>query len=323
MEQLVKRLVLKLFPELAGRYHLPLFGEVVGVRETPQQGDLADEFRPFYAVDVQILTEHGEPDPNWPVLRDVPLALPVAGNEMGQFAYPDNGTWVELAFAYGSPNRPFIRSVVPHRLSLPPLERGEQRWQHNPESFQRVDKNGNWERKTDLAILDESLERSIVALDNVEQYHQSTKETATNDTEVIGAIKQVKAYGAMVLQSGGTMDLAAVNHLRITTKANALIRVLGDMQQTIDGDKDTTTGGAWTSTTTGDQTLQAPKTWIGNSSENGLRLMSDLAQLVIDLANILATHTHPSTGQITESGQVTGIATSTTGIKDRIDTIAK
>lgn len=35
MEELIKRLVHKLWPEMAGGYHLPIFGEVVGVRETP------------------------------------------------------------------------------------------------------------------------------------------------------------------------------------------------------------------------------------------------------------------------------------------------
>ncbi|MCX4187154.1 hypothetical protein [Methylophaga sp. OBS4] len=315
MEELIKRLVHKLWPEMAAGYHLPIFGEVVGVRETPNQGDLCDEFRPRYAVDVQVLDEYGEPDTSWPVLKDVILALPIAGHERGQFAFPDNGTWVELAFAYGSPNRPFIRSVLPHRLTLPPVERGEQRWQHNPESFQNVDKDGNWNRKTDLKITDESLERLTIALDNLEQFHRSVKETKTNDTEVIGAVKKIQAYGAMVLQSGGVMDLASVDNMRITTKADAILKVIGNMQADIGSDHVSKAGSR--------QHLEAPKSWIGNESENGLRLMSDLAQLVIDLANILATHTHPNTGQIDQSGQVSGIATSTGGVKTKIDTIAE
>lgn len=315
MEQLIKRMISKLFPELTAGYHLPIFGEVVGVREFPQEGDLCEEFRPRYAVDVQVLTENGEPDTTKPVLRDVMLSLPVVGQERGQFAFPDDGVWVELAFAYGSPNRPFIRSVLPNRMTLAPVERGEQRWQHNPASFQRVDKDGRWQRKTDLTIEDESLERLITALDNLEKYHQSLKETATNDTEIIGAIKKIQAYGAMVLESGGTLDIAALNHLRLTTKADALIKVLGKMQADIAGENTVTAGTR--------NHFEAPKSWIGTSSENALRLMSETAQLVIDLANILATHTHPSTGQITQSGQVSGIATNMSGVKTRIDTIAE
>lgn len=235
MEKTIKRLVLKMFPELSARYHLPVFAEVVGVRETPAEGDVCNEFRPYYAVDVQVLDEHGEPDQAYPILKDVILSLPVAGHEMGQFAYPENGTWVEIAFAYGSPNKPFIRSVVPHRLTLPPVERGEQRWQHNAESFQRADKDGNWERKTDLDIHDKSLTRLIEALDVVENFHRSVKNTETNDTEIIGAIKRIEAFGAVVVQSGGVMDLSSVNHLRLTTKANMIIRALGELKATIDG----------------------------------------------------------------------------------------
>ncbi|WP_296592611.1 hypothetical protein [Methylophaga sp.] len=307
MEQLIKRMISKLFPELTAGYHLPIFGEVVGVREFPQEGDLCEEFRPRYAVDVQVLTENGDPDTTKPVLRDVMLSVPMVGQERGQFAFPDDGVWVELAFAYGSPNRPFIRSVLTNRMTLPPVERGEQRWQHNPASFQRVDKDGSWQRKTDLAIEDESLERFITALDNLEQYHQSLKETATNDTEIIGAIKKVQAYGAMVLESGGSFDIASLGHLRLTTKANALIRVIGDID----------------AKTNGKQHFEAPKSWVGSSSENALRLMSELAQLVIDMANILATHTHPDAGVINQGGQISSVGSATSAVKTRIDTIAE
>lgn len=315
MEQLIKRILLKLFPELAAGYHLPIFGQVVGVRETPDASDVCDEFRPKYAIDVQVLDEYGEPNQKWGILKDVMLSLPVAGHEMGQLAYPDDGTWVELAFAYGSPNRPFIRSILPNGLTLPPVERGEQRWQHNPVSFQRVDKDGNWERQTDLAITEQSLERYIEAMTIVENYHGATKETATNDSEIIGAIKTIKAFGAVVVQSGGVMDLSSVNHLRLTTKANALLKVIGNMQADI-GTSNTVTAGS-------KNHFEAPKSWIGTSDENALRLMSEVANMVIDLANILATHTHPSTGQITQSAQVSGISSSTGAIKTRIDAIAE
>lgn len=301
----IKRLVLKLFPELSARHHLPIFAEVVGVRETPSEGDLCDEFRPFYAVDVQVLDEYGEPDPNYPILKDVIMSVPVAGQEMGQFAYPENGTWVEIAFAYGSANKPFIRSILPHRLSLPPLERGEQRWQHNPESFQRIDKDGNHERLTDLAIHDQSLTRLIEAMDVVENFHRSVKNSETNDTEIIGAIKRIEAFGAMVLQSGGVMDLASIDHMRLTTKANAIIRVLGDINSTTDGK----------------QHFEAPLSWVGSSDENIFRLLSEQMEIIIDLCEVLRTHTHPDAGVINQAAGVTTALNATTALKNRLDPI--
>ena len=266
MENIIKRFVLKMFPELSARYHLPLFAEVVGVRETPAEGDVCNDFRPFYAVDVQVLDEYGNPDKAWPVLKDVILSLPVAGHEMGQFAYPENGAWVEIAFAYGSPNRPFIRSVLPNELTLPPLERGEQRWQHNAESFQRADKDGNWQRQTDQQIHDKSLTRLIEALDAVENFHRSVKNTKTNDTEIIGAIKRIEAFGAVVVQSGGVMDLSSVDHLRLTTKADLIIKALGNLQTTITGNSTHT---ANSHTINGNTVINGDTTTNGNTKLNG------------------------------------------------------
>ncbi len=296
MERLIKKLVLKLFPELSAGYHLPMFGVVVAARETPNEGDLCEEFRPHYAVDVQVLTEHGQPDADWPLLRDVILAVPVAGNERGQFSFPDDGAWVELAFAYGSPNRPFIRSVLPHNLTLPPLERGEQRWQHNAKSYQRIDKNGNQQRITDGDIDDKSLNRLVQAMQSVREFHTSLKTTQQNDSEIIGAIKRIEAYGALVLQSGGVMDLSAVDDVRLTSLSKNL--------------------------------QKAPKTWLGSQNENVLGLLSELMQLVIDLTALLASHTHTgddggSTSAPHQAGSITGNGSSVGGVKGRLDGIAE
>ncbi len=369
----IKRIVTKLFPELSAGYHLPIFAEVVGVRETPKEGDLCDEFRPRYAVDVQILNEYGEPDTQWPVLKDVTLSVPVAGHEMGHFAYPDNGTWVEIAFAYGSPNRPFIRSVLPHRLTMPGIERGEQKWQHNAASFQRIDKDGNQERVTDLEIHDKSLTRLVEALDTVEEFHRCIKNTKTNDIEVIGAIKRIEAFGAVVIQSGGVMDLSSVNHLRLTTKANAIIKALADIKtdaaDNIDhkagsnisttagenistsagakiensaaGDISTTAGGNISETATGSmelsakevkstaqasQAFMAPLTWIGSPTVNVVALAGDTAQLVVDLVEIIATHTHPFSnnvvGPMTQGAAISAIKTKVAEVKTKSDEVA-
>ena len=322
MDELIKKLVLKMFPELAGGYHLPIFGEVVGCRETPVEGDMCDEFRPKYSVDVQVLNEYGDPDTDWPVLKDVILALPVAGHERGQFAIPDDGTWVELAFAYGSPNRPFIRSVLPNKLTLPTVTRDEQLWQHNSESWQNVDKDGNWTRKTDLKITDESLERVISAMMNTEEYHQSEKTVATDDKETVGATKIIEALGAMSLKSGGSFDVASLGDLRLTTRANAIIRALGNLQETVDGNLQSTVGGTLTSQASGGQRFEAPSTWIGTDNENALKLMSETAQMVINLANILATHTHPDAGVINQGAAVSNVSSAASAIKSRIDSIS-
>jgi hypothetical protein len=296
MEDAIRKIIEKQYPELTAKYHLPRFAEVVGTRETPDHGDIADEFRPYYAVDLQVLDEHGKPDSQFPVLKDVPLSLPVAGHEMGQFAFPENGAWVEVGFAYGSPNKPFVRSILPHNRSLPKVERGEQRWQHNPDSFQRVDKDGNWQTQTDRNITEESLKRIITALEGLETYTKRIIEVEADDTETIGGAKTIKAMGLINLLSGGRFDIGALHDLHATSQTN--------------------------------QRYRAPKTWLGSQDENVLRLLSELMQLVINLCNILASHTHSgvqagsgNTGSPVQSSNISGVGSDTGGVKTRLDGI--
>lgn len=289
MKKAIKGIIDQLYPELSGKYHLPRFAEVVAVRETPQTGAVADPFRPYYAVDVQVLNEHGEPDKTFPVLHDVPLPTAGAGHEQGHFSYPQDGTRVEIGFAYGSPNQPFIRSIQPHNLSLPQVERGEQRWQHGAGSFQRCDKDGNWETQTDTNITQDSLKRIISALENLETYTKSTLAIEADSTETVGGTKKVDAMGALRHQSGGRAELIALHDITATSQTK--------------------------------QIHKAPKTWIGSDGENVLRIVSELMAQVIDLCNVLSSHTHPSVGTCSQGSQISTIGSDTGGIKARLDGI--
>ena len=294
MEKVIKRMVLRLFPELSARYHLPLFAQVENVRETPVAGDVCDGFRPKYAVDVQVLDEYGQPDTKWPLLRDVMLAVPVAGHEMGFFAYPENGCRVEIAFAYGSPNQPFIRSILPHGRALPTVERGEHRWQKDAESFIRMDKDGNHQQVSDGEIHQQSLSRLVEAMTVVEEFHQAIKNTATDDSENIGGTKSVQALGAMVLKAGEQLNIASVKDVTVTSLTKNL--------------------------------QKAPKTWLGSQTENVLGLLSELMQKVIDLDATLAAHTHTgddggSTSAPHQAGAINTNGSDVGAIKTRLDGI--
>ena len=260
MEKAIKRMMQSAFPELAGGLHLPRFAEVVTARETPKGGEVYDEFRPVYAVDAQILDEHGEPDPAFPVLKDLPLPMPVSGHEMGMAAFPENGAWVEIGFAYGSPNKPFIRCILPHGRSQFPVERGEMRLQHSAESFQTIDKDGNHNRVTDGNMSDRSLNKTSTAQTRTGNYQTRATNVDTQDTETIGGIKKIIANMGMQLTSGQRFDLSALGDFNVVSKVK--FRSL------------------------------APKSWVGSNNENVLKLLSELMQLMINLCNILESHTH-------------------------------
>lgn len=292
MDDAIKRSVERQFPELTGGYHLPRFARVVGVADAPAGASMCDDFRPRYAVDIEVLTPDGEADPNLPVLSGVPLPLPSGGDEMGMFAFPQEGTQVVVCFAYGLPHKPYIQTILPHGLSLPKVPKGDQVWQHSDAVQQRVDAEGNWLRQTDGKIRDHSLEREVETLGNSEKYQSHDQDVANHSTEQVGGIKRIDALGALKLNSAGTATLAALDDMHQATgrdlnlvvgkKHNAAVG--GDMQERIQGLRE--------SVSEVSQRLIAPKNHVGSESVNIFKVLCDTLDLIQQMATELASHTH-------------------------------
>ena len=284
MEDAIRRSVERQFPELTGGYHLPRFARVIGVADAPASAGICDDFRPRYAVDLQLLDENDEPDPALPVLAGVPLPLSVGGDEMGFLGFPEEGTRVVACFAYGLPSKPYVQTILPHGLSLPKVPKGDQVWQHSEAAQQRVDADGNWSRQTDGRIRDKSIDREVESLTNTERHQSSTVEVDDHSTESVGGIKAIEALGALKLLSGGSASLAALDDLHLASgrdlnlvvaqKLNAMIG--GDMQERIQGIR---------------RSL-APQTWLGSEGVNALQILCDLLDLVQAMNTQLASHTH-------------------------------
>ncbi|MBK5531007.1 hypothetical protein JFT86_29145, partial [Pseudomonas sp. TH06] len=199
MDDAIRRSVERQFPELTGGYHLPRFAQVTAVADAPADAGLCDDFRPRYAVDIEVLGPDDEPDPAMPPLTGVPLPLPTGGEEMGIYAFPEEGTRVVVCFAYGLPNKPYIQSILPHGLSMPKVPKGDQVWQHSAAAQQRVDADGNWLRQTDGKIRDQAIEREVEALDNREQFQSHTRAVDDHSSETVGGVKTIEALGALKL----------------------------------------------------------------------------------------------------------------------------
>ncbi|MFK3970211.1 hypothetical protein ACI2KS_05720 [Pseudomonas sp. NPDC087358] len=296
MDNAIKGSVERLFPELTGGYHLPRFARVIGVPDAPAGAGICDDFRPRYAVDIEVLTADGDADPALPILSGVPLPVPTGGEEMGVFGFPEEGTRVVVCFAYGLPSCPYIQTVLPHGLSLPKVPKGDQVWQHSDLVQQRVDADGNWTRLTDGKIRDQAIEREVEALGNSERYQSHAQDVKYHSTEQVGGIKRIDALGALKLNSAGTATLAALDDMHQATgrdlnlvvgkKHNASVG--GDMQEQIQGLRKSVAGMS--------QRLQAPKNWVGSETVNIFKVLCDTLDLVQLMATQIATHTHP-TGQ--------------------------
>jgi len=292
MEDAIRRAVERQFPELTGGYHLPRFAQVTAVADAPADAGLCDDFRPRYAVDIVVLGPDDAPDPAMPPLTGVPLPLPTGGEEMGIYAFPEEGTRVVVCFAYGLPNKPYIQSILPHGLSMPKVPKGDQVWQHSGTAQQRVDADGNWLRQTDGKIRDQAIEREVEALDNREQFQSHTRAVDDHSTETVGGVKKIEALGAVKLLSGGSASLAAVDDMHQATgrdfnlvvgqKHNAMVG--GDMQERIEGVRRSVAGIS--------QRMRAPKSWIGSDAVNLFQIVCEILNLLEQMNAHIAEHGH-------------------------------
>lgn len=295
MDDAIRRSVERQFPELTGGYHLPRFARVVAVADAPAGAGICDDFRPRYAVDIEVLGPDGEPDTKLPILAGVPLPLPTGGEEMGIYAFPQEGTQVVVCFAYGLPHKPYIQTILPHGLSMPSVPNGDQVWQHSEACQQRVDADGNWLRQTDGKILDKAIEREVEAMRNTERFQNHTRTVDDHSIESVGGIKTLEALGALKLLSGGSASLAAVDDLHQATGRDLNLVVGQKHNATVGGDMQERIEGLRKSVPAVSQKLVAPKTWMGSEDVNVLQVLCDLLDLVQQMNTQLAGHTHGPT----------------------------
>ncbi|WP_416362811.1 hypothetical protein [Pseudomonas sp. NFX183] len=308
MDDAIRRSVERQFPELTGGYHLPRFARVVAVADAPAGAGICDDFRPRYAVDIEVLGPDGEPDTKLPILAGVPLPLPTGGEEMGIYAFPEEGTQVVVCFAYGLPHKPYIQTILPHGLSMPSVPKGDQVWQHSEACQQRVDADGNWLRQTDGKIRDKSIEREVEAMGNTERFQSHIRTVDDHSKELVGGIKKIEALGALKLLSGGSASLAAVDDLHQATGRDLNLVVGQKHNATVGGDMEERIQGLRHSVSAISQRLVAPKTWIGSEELNVLHILNDLLDVIQYMNSQLVIHTHGPTPVANNSAAFTRCA---------------
>ncbi|MED5724263.1 hypothetical protein [Enterobacter hormaechei] len=298
----VQRQIESHYPELASGLHLPKFARVMNPVEGVKSGNFSDPFRPRYAVDVQLLDADGNPDKDTPVYSAVPLPVPMAGNDSGMFQFPPEGTLVEIGFTGGRPDKPFVRQTVPDGTSLPDIQPGEQLQQQREEVSQRVTQAGDWVRKTDQTISETSMARVVKA--DTEQRELVSRETTVKATDKItvigtstllaGAIQQVctgdfsQAMNNRVASIGGD-DESDIAGSKTVTVGKDLIEKIGQIRKSV---------------AAAQQQIIAPIVWIGSGSINVAQLMLDTLDVLKELAEQTASHTHSNTGAPTNAAAI-------------------
>ncbi|RBM46204.1 hypothetical protein DLR66_04695 [Vibrio paracholerae] len=309
-----KRELDDMLPEVAAGYHLPIFGRVEAVRDSAAAGQVADPFRPRFAIDVQVLNEDMQPDENIPVYRSIPLPVHMSGHESGLLAYPLEGTIVEIAFAYGRSDLPLIRGIYGRDYALPTIAPGEQLQQQREEVSRRIDAAGNITDQTDQTFTSKAFMQAERAQQYTGKFGQHQLLIDEHSLENIIGKKLIEALGAIELLAGDNIELGSLGNMHVAT-AGELIEVIGKVRRSIAAEH---------------QWLQSPKTWIGSKQENVLILLSELMQVVKELADTLASHTHggvmagpAATAAPNQASDISDHGTDSAQLKARLDPITK
>lgn len=285
----LQRQVKNAFPELAGGYHIPRFGKVVAIADYAAVGDINNPFRPRYAVNVQLLTENGTPDKEVEVFKAIPLPVMFGGTEQGMLQYPLEGAIVELGFAYGRADLPFIRTVLGTGFTLPAIEPGEQLQQQRAQVYHRTDTAGNQISATDQRQKFDAYQHETTA-----DHYQISAGTLAVDVkqhsvETVSGKKLIEALGAIELLAGDDITLANLGNMQIAT-AGELIETVGKLRHSVAAEL---------------QRIEAPTHWAGTESVNIYNLLDQLMQCVAQLAEHCANHKHLVGSTLSEKPDIT------------------
>lgn len=284
-----KRQIDKAYPEIAAGLHVPRTARVTGPTDTAALGDIADAFRPRYAVNVQLLDADGNDD-GTPEITAVPLPVPMAGPECGFYQYPPEGTLVELGFLSGRQDQPIIRQVMQKGSPLPDISPGEQLQQQRAGVSQRVTVAGNWERETDQRTQEKSRERHVTCETETRETHARTAlVSTTDDLTVIG--KHQLAAGEIMHLADGPYSVAAAGAVSVT--APTLSEQIAGIRESV----------------AAVQRIMAPSIVLGTDALNLLRLFTDTLDVIEQLAAQTAAHSHPGTGGPTNAAAIAATGT--------------
>ncbi|MEZ7279378.1 hypothetical protein [Pseudoalteromonas sp. 68 DY56-GL68] len=278
----IKRLVLRYFPELGQRKHLPQLARIKRIYDLPNKAMISSAFKPLKGADVQLLNpKTGEPLAV-PVFQQVTLGTGQAADH-GVLNEPAPGMHCLIQYIDGLNSHPVITNLLPWQSLVPEHKRTDVTLQQSSRS-KLQGRDGHWHFSTDGEITQQSDTSKIKSRNREEQYHQRTCSIDTHEiskvdgnqvNEVMGALKTLVGEKALIVALEGLLlgskkqvDIEATDNMNLKTlktlhaKASELAKVEG---KTV---------------------------WLGDSSVNVAQVLLDLISLVEQMNQTLSTHTH-------------------------------
>ncbi|MEF1204328.1 hypothetical protein [Photobacterium damselae] len=328
MDNKIAKIIKKHYPEIENGWHVPVWVRIESINETPNDGDLSDQFRAYYCASVKILSKDGQ-DTNSPMLDNIALSGSFSPSG-GMLQLPQPGMLATIAFAFGHPDKPYIDKILPYGVSLPKVTIGETTIQSRHGVKIHLQQDGSIAQITDNAIIEKSNKKHVESGAEIEQLQSLISSISENSSNEIGGIYQLAAYGAMYLLTTGNAELSALNDLSLTSGNNLNEHIFGQRISEIKKRlKITITdSAAMTLDKDGfDVRTTNGKIFIGQDNVDIVKSLYDLTDIVSQLANTLSSHTHPApkgpTGVPNESGIISGQSAQSAAINEMLVNIVK
>jgi len=310
----IKRLILRYFPELGQRKHLPQLARIERIYDIPSTATISSAFKPLKAADVQLLDPKTAEPLAVPIFQQVTLGTGQAADH-GLLNEPAPGMHCLIQYIDGLNSHPVITSLLPWQSLVPEHKRTDVTLQQNSRS-KIQGRDGSWHTTTDGDITQTSDTNKTTARKSEQSYHERSTNIATHDvlkidgnqvTEVMGALKTVVGEKALIVALEGVLlgskkqvDIEATENMNLTTlktlhaKATELAKVEG---KTV---------------------------WLGDSSVNVAQVLLDLIGLVEQMNQTLSTHTHNAPLPTpTEKADLVGYKAEAKGLSSKLEPIVE
>lgn len=287
VKQAVKRLILRYFPELGERKHLPQLARIENIYDLPTHGSkISTPFRPYKAADIQLINPHTYESLNVPIFEQVTLATGQV-SDAGIINEPKPGMYCLIQYIDGLNSAPIITSILPWQSLVPEHKHTDVSLKQNNRA-QIKGSNGNWYIETDGDITLTSDKSTVKTRERSEQFHNRKTSIASHDTtqidgnqinEIMGALKTIVGEKALFVALEGLM-LGTQKQLDIKAHENMNLESLQTLH----------------AKATELAKVEGATVWLGNNSVNAVQILLDLINLVKDLSASLENHGHKDQG---------------------------
>jgi len=310
----VRRLVLRYFPELGQRKHLPQLARIEKVYDLPKSHALVSSaFKPLKAADIQLLSPlTGEPLAV-PVFEQVTLATN-QGNESGFYNEPVPGMQCLIQYIDGLNSLPVITSILPWQTLVPESKSTDVTMQQN-QSSKLKGSNGDWHLQTTGEINQTSQLNKVNAQVSKQKYHERKTNIQTHDITKIDGNQVNEIMGALKCVVGEKALITALDNVLIGSKKQVEIKAHDNIK--LETLKTLHAKAAELAK------VEGATVWLGDNSVNAVQILLDLISLVKDMNTELETHGHTKAGAgppITKAA-FTGYKNTSNSLKDSLTPI--